>query len=96
MLLKAGLFGREERPDGLSMEHVDWEEVFQLSQEQGVVGLVTDGIETLQGKQSCLYYAADGTAQPGHEQICSKAGAQTAKEGHQYALSERSGSSPKL
>lgn len=52
MLLKAGLFGRTERPDGLSLEHVDWEEVFQLSQEQGVVGLVTDGIETLQGKQS--------------------------------------------
>ena len=52
MLLKAGLFGRGERPDGLSLEHVDWKEVFQLSQEQGVVGLVTDGIETLQGEHS--------------------------------------------
>ena len=52
ILVRAGLFGRAESADSLWADDVDWAEVFQLAREQSVVGLVTEGIETLQGEHS--------------------------------------------
>ena len=49
-LTRAGLFGRTEHADSLLLDDVDWEEVYQLAKEQSVVGLVADGMETLQGE----------------------------------------------
>lgn len=48
LLVKAGLFGRTEGAEGLLQEGVDWAEIHQMSKEQRVVGLVAEGIETLQ------------------------------------------------
>ena len=47
-LLKAGLWGNgnpDIRIDGAT----DWQEVYQLAQEQSVQGIVLQGIETVQG-----------------------------------------------
>lgn len=49
-LTRAGLFGRTEHTDSLQLDDVDWAEVYQLAKEQSMVGLVADGLETLQGE----------------------------------------------
>lgn len=49
-LIKIGLFGRTEGVGSVLSESVDWGEVYQLAKEQSVVGLVADGMETLQGE----------------------------------------------
>lgn len=51
-LLKAGLWG--EADANLNVNHnlfegVEWEKIYQLAQEQSVLGLVLQGIETVQG-----------------------------------------------
>lgn len=49
-LIKAGLFpvqGEGLRANDSLFKDVDWDAVYQLAEEQGVVGLVTDGIDKL-------------------------------------------------
>lgn len=45
LLVRAGLFGRTEGIEDFLPEDVDWEEVCLLAEEQGVVGLIAEGIE---------------------------------------------------
>lgn len=49
-LLRAGLFARTECADSLLQDDVDWAEIYQLAKEQGVSGLIAEGIEKLQGE----------------------------------------------
>ena len=48
LLVRAGLFGCIEGVEDFLLDDVDWAEVYQLAKEQGVVGLVEEGIEALQ------------------------------------------------
>ena len=48
LLVRAGLFGRTEDTKHLLQGDVDWAAIYQLAKEQGVVGLVAEGVETLQ------------------------------------------------
>ena len=50
LLVRAGLFGRTEHAEILLSDGVDWTEVCQLATEQSVIGLVAEGIETLQNE----------------------------------------------
>ena len=52
LLVRAGLFGRTEDVRGLLQGDVDWAAIYQLAKEQGVVGLVAEGVETLQSEKS--------------------------------------------
>lgn len=45
LLVRAGLFGRTEGIEDFLPDDVDWEEVYQLAKEQGVMGLVAEGVE---------------------------------------------------
>jgi len=51
-LIRAGLFGRTEHAESMPLDCVDWAEVFQLANEQCVVGLLAEGIEALQNDKS--------------------------------------------
>lgn len=56
-LLKTGLWGNgnpDIRIDGVT----DWQEVYQLAQEQSVQGLLLQGIETVQGSWFKVQYSA--------------------------------------
>ena len=50
LLVRVGLFGRTEGAEVLLLEGVDWAEVYQLAKEQSVVGLIVEGLETLQSR----------------------------------------------
>ena len=48
-LLKAGLW--DETNANLSFDNdVDWNEIYRLAEEQSVIGLIAEGIETVQGE----------------------------------------------
>lgn len=54
-LVRAGLWADIESANLLNqglLEDVDWEKIYQLAEEQSVVGLVTTGIERLKGHES--------------------------------------------
>jgi len=48
-LLRAGLWG--ENPDASKIQQADWQTIFQLSCEQGVIGVVTDAVAKLPKEQ---------------------------------------------
>lgn len=48
LLVRAGLLGRTEGAECLQQDGVDWDEVYQLAEEQRVVGLIAEGIEVIQ------------------------------------------------
>ena len=50
-LVRAGLWADSNLNDNLNLnDKVDWEKVMRLAEEQSVVGLVTAGIEQLEGR----------------------------------------------
>ena len=51
LLVRAGLLGRTEGAECLQQDGVDWDEVYQLAEEQRVVGLIAEGIEIIQKKR---------------------------------------------
>lgn len=46
-LVRIGLWDHTETTERISLEKVDWDEVLRLAQEQGVTGLVAQGVENL-------------------------------------------------
>lgn len=50
LLVRAGLFGRTEGIEYFLPDDVDWEEVYRLTKEQSVMGLVAEGIEIYQNE----------------------------------------------
>jgi len=52
LLVRAGLFGRTEGVEKLRERGVIWKQVYRLAEEQYVVGLITEGVEKLQGEET--------------------------------------------